>query len=199
MGMRNIRLKKQEKGSVVVFFALGLVLLLSFVSLAIDIGMVNMKKAKMMDVCQQIRKARIDAKDYILNASNPGAMIYEISNQAAIENNFEGQLKVYYSERTEPVSPSDNWVDKRSYKVRIELQQEYTFAFAVGMLVGGGPQTITVTLDGAEVKTSTGNKEIGKVPVYYPKGNVKNGSFKRTDLIGAGGYDYNASDLPSGW
>lgn len=198
MGKLGTVLKKYEKGSVVVFFAFGLVILLGFVSLAIDVGMVNMKKARMMDVCQQMRKARIDAKDYILNASDPGALIYDISNRCAIENNFEGNLKIYYSEKTDPASTSSNWVDKRGYQVRIELQQEHRFAFAMGIFVGSAPQTITVSLDGSELKTSTGDKNIGKIPVWYP-GHKRNGSYSRTDLLGVGACHYNAADLPSGW
>lgn len=192
--------RQQEKGDVIVLFALSLVMLLAFVSLAIDIGMISMKQAAMMDLCQQMRKARLDAKDYIMNAADPALMIYEISNQCAMVNDFQGELKVYYKEETDPVAPTSNWVDKRRYKVRIELKQEYQFAFAAAIFSGPASQKITVYLDGEEQKTSSFTSVgEGTVPVWYPEKTLRTGSFKRKDLDGRDKPVYDATDYPAGW
>lgn len=197
--------RRQEKGDVIVIFALSLVTLLAFVSLAIDIGMVNMKRAAMMDLCQQMRKARLEARDYIMHAEYPAEMIYEISNQCARENGFRGALKVYYREETDPIMPTTNWVDRRKYDVRIELKQEYQFAFAAAIFTGPGSQEITVYLDGGEQKTSgVGSVEVGEeVPVWFPgKFNTRTGSYKRkdSDLDGSEAHDhFLEGDWPANW
>lgn len=191
--------RQQEKGDVIVIFALSLVMLLAFVSLAIDIGMISMKQAAMMDLCQQMRKARLDAKDYIMNADDPARMIYEISNQCAIDNGFRGELKVYYKEDTDPVAPTSNWVDRRRYKVRVELKQEYQFAFAAAIFAGPDSQKITVYLDGGEQKTSSFEAVgMGTVMVWRP-GSVMKGSYRRTDLEGLTAPHPESGDYPAGW
>lgn len=191
--------RQQEKGSVIVIFALSLVTLLAFVSLAIDIGMVNMKRAAMMDLCQQMRRARLDAKEYIMNAKNPALMIYEISNQCAVANGFQGDLKVYYKEDSDPAVPTSDWVDRRTYTVRIELKQKYQFAFAAALFAGPGSQEIVVYLDGGEEKTSGVIYGSETVPVWHPRGDLRTGSYKRKDLDGLTGYDYDPGDFPVGW
>lgn len=195
--------QQQEKGDVIVIFALSLVTLLAFVSLAIDIGMISMKQAAMMDLCQQMRKARLDARDYIMNADDPARMIYDISNQCARDNGFLGDLKVYYKEDTDPVvvPTTSTWVDRRTYKVRIELKQEYQFAFAAAIFAGPDSQEITVYLDGGEQKTSSfAAVGVGTVPVWHPgSAKVKNGSYKRDDSVGIKDPYYDATDYPTGW
>lgn len=190
---------RQEKGDMVVLFALSLVILLGFVSLAIDIGMVNVKRAAMMDLCQQMRKARLDAKEYIMNAKDPGLMIYEISNNCARENGFEGDLIVYYMEESDPAAPTSAWVDRRTYTVRVVLKQKYQFAFAAAFFAGPGSQEITVYLDGGEQKTSGKSEWAEKVPVWHPGSDLRTGSFSRMDPAGSGGYSYIAGDYPAGW
>lgn len=194
--------RRQEKGDAIVLFALSLVALLAFVSLAIDIGVVNMKRAAMMDLCQQMRKARLDAKDYIMFADNPALMIYEISNQCAYENGFRGDLKVYYREHTDPAvpSPSTNWVDRRTYDVRIELKQEYKLAFAAAFFTGSDTWEITVYLDGGEKKTSGTTGAVETVPVWYSgRSNTITRSYKRDDLIGSSPPVPTEGDCPSDW
>ena len=192
--------RRQEHGSVIVIFALSLVTLLTFVSLAIDIGMVRMKQTAMMDLCQQMRKARLDAKDYIMNADNPALMIYEISNQCAIANGFIGDLKVYYREDTDPLLSAPGWVDRRTYDVRIELQQEYRCAFAAAFITGSGTLQITVYLDGGEQKTSGKDKWEKTVPVWYPgKEKTRTGAYQRTDLAGKSVAPFTPGDCPAEW
>lgn len=194
--------QRQEHGSVIVFFALSLVTLLAFVSLAMDIGMINMKQAAMMDICQQMRKARLDAKDYIMNAADPARVIYEISNQCAIDNGFRGDLKVYYREETDPLVPTTHWVDRRTYEVRIELKQEYKFAFAAAIFAGPDTQEITVYLDGGEEKTSGVGVEgtAETVPVWYPgTEKTRTGSYKRMDSAGETEARHTLGDCPADW
>lgn len=191
------QLKQKETGSVIVLFALSLVILLGFVSLALDVGMINMKRARMMDLCQQMRKARLDAKDYIMNADDPARLIYDISNQCAVDNNFKGHLKIYYQEQTDPLYPTTNWVECRTYRVRIEISQEYRFAFAAGLLTGSETKKITVYLDGGEQKSSRGDDGTERVPVWYPLGDLQNGSYERLDNIGAAEPHFNQGDYPT--
>lgn len=192
--------RRQEEGGVIILFALSLVTLLAFVSLAIDIGVVNMKRAAMMDLCQQMRKARLDAKEYIMFDDNPGQMIYQISNQCANENGFKGGLKVYYREHTDPAVPITNWVNRRTYDVRIELKQKYKFAFAAAFFTGSDTQEITVYLDGGEQKTATTNGVTETVPVWYPgTSKTTTRSYKRTDEVGPARGKEELGDCPADW
>lgn len=202
MGKIKIRqLKDRESGDILVLFACSLVVLLSFVAFAIDIGMVNMKKAHMMDLAQQMRQARLDAKDYILNADNPAELIYNITNQCAIDNGFTGSVKVYYQEESLPVSPTSEWVERRTYRVRIELKQNHQYIFANAIFSGSDASQITVYLDGGEQKSSGVEGGTGTVPVWYPysSGGPKIGSYSRTDTVGISAPDFNSGDLPAGW
>lgn len=195
------QLKERESGDILVLFAFSLVILLFFVALAIDIGMVNTKKAHMMDLVQQMRQARLDAKDYIMNADDPAMLIYNLSNQCAIENGFTGSVKVYYQEVTEPVSPTSEWVESRTYKVRVELQQEIQYIFAGALFPGLDNKQITVYLDGGEQKTAQAESGVGELPVWYPysSGGPRIGSYCRTDTTGIGNPQFLSGDLPAGW
>lgn len=191
--------KVGEKGNAAVLFAVCLTVLLSFVSLVTDFGVVGMKRARMMDLCQQIKTARLDAGDYIMNSSNPAKMIYDIGNQCAIDSGFTGNLKVYYKEVTSPVSPSGEWVDKRIYKVRIELMQTHRFSYPANLILGTGDRPITVFLDGGEQKSSAAAGGTLTIPVWYPRGTLRNGSYERSDLTGASPPIYMANNYPMGW
>lgn len=197
MGLKKIR--QNEEGSVIVIFSICLVVMISFASLALDIGVVNMKRARMMELCQQIRKTRLDAKDYIMNEPNPARAIYEIANQCAIENNFTGDLKIYYRETTDPVSPGGApcWVNRRTYTVRIELRQTHDYVFPAG-LIAGRTGTISAFLDGGEQKTASKEEGKGIIPVWCP-GTPKNGSWKRTDRNGISSPQFTANDFPADW
>jgi len=202
MVRKKIRqLKERESGDILILFACSLVVLLSLVALAIDIGMVNMKKAHMMDLVQQMRQARLDAKDYIMNADDPAVLIYKISNQCAIDNGFTGNVKVYYQEVSVPAAPTSEWVESRTYKVRVELKQELKYIFAGSLFSGSDTKQITIYLDGGEQKSAQAEEGIGELPVWYPhsSGGPRIGSYSRTDTGGIGNPQFLSGDLPAGW
>lgn len=188
------RYKKAENGIAAVLFAISLMVLLGFVSLAVDVGMINMKRAHMMDLCQQMRRARLAAGDFIMSADDPARLIYEITNDCAIDNGFTGGLKVYYAEESVPVYPTSEWVERRTSRVRIELTQEMRFTMAAAVFSHPNKE-IKIYLDGGEMKSDP----YGTAPVWYPYEKLKTGSYERQDNTGVKEPDFKEGDLPAGW
>lgn len=200
------RIKKswqKENGAVLVLFAFLITILFFFTALAVDVGILNMKRGNMMNLCQEMRKARLDAVDYIMNSDDPARMIYDISNRCAVENGFTGNLKIYYKESTNPAFPTANWVEGRAYKVRVELSQSHRYIFSPAAFAGAkGEQKVSVFLDGSEEKTSGGENFTETVPVWCPSSSAagRSGSYERSDTTGAAGPKaFNRGDIPDGW
>lgn len=192
----------REEGAALVLFAFCITILLFFTALAVDVGILNMKRGNMMNLCQEMRKARLDAVDYILNSDDPARMIYDISNRCAVENGFSGKLKVYYQETTNPSVPTSNWVDGRTYKVRIELTQSHRYIFFPAVFAGASEKAVSVVLDGSEEKTSGGEGFAERVPVWCPSVSpaYRSGSYERSDLTGAAPPKaFQRGDIPAEW
>lgn len=113
---------KKENGNTTVLFASLIVILIGFIGMAIDIGIVYMRRSDLGNLCQLIRDDRFTHQDSIRFADNPGASTYEIVADAMKDNNFKGEIKVYFFEK----KPEPNY---RKYITRVELSEDVPVYF----------------------------------------------------------------------
>lgn len=183
--MKRIRKRfSREGGNILLLFAGFLILITFMVGIALDLGMIYMRRNDLIDLCQLARDRRFTYQDSIRYSDNPGAETYEIVSAAIRENGFSGTVKVYFFE--DP--PASNY---RYYRVRTELSEEYEYTFL--KLFGLDTVTISTFLDGGETYGEGINDMI-----WHPAMPCSeyNGSYTGT----AGGpYHYDASDRPCDW
>jgi|GEM_PF-912970 hypothetical protein len=185
---KNLRRKAgAEKGNITLLFAATLVLLIFFIGVSLDLGMIYMERNELIDLCQVIREDRFTYQDTIRFAENPGLTSYRIISDTMADNGFDGTVKVYFSER----EPESNY---RYYRIRTKLSVKYSYSFL--RLFGLNSATVSAFVDGGE----TYGEGINDV-VWYPQMPVSryNGSYTGTGAGGYGGYVYDASDLPADW
>ena len=175
---------KREDGNILVLFASVLTILIFFIGLSLDVGMLFLRRNSMQSLCQMVREDRFTYQDSIRYASNPGLESYQIISDTMAANAFDGTVKVYFYE--EP--PAANY---RYYRIRTELSDEYSFTFA--RLFGLDTMTLTVFLDGGE----TYGEGLSDV-VWYPPLSAASYNGSYTSQPG-GGYIYDGADLPSSW
>ncbi|WP_134220042.1 Tad domain-containing protein [Pelotomaculum sp. FP] len=175
---------KKESGDTIVLFAGMFVVLIFFIGLSLDIGMIYLQRNSMQNLCQLIRENRFTYQDTIRFADNPGEASYNIIDDAMRDNGFDGTVKVYFKEE-QPVS------NYRDYRIRTQLSEEYSFTFA--RIFGLTTTTITVFLDGRETYGEGGDDVVWHPPIQVTE---YNGSY--TSKSG-GGYVYNNHDFPTNW
>lgn len=178
------RFCRQESGNIIILFAGMLVVLIFFIGLSLDIGMIYLQRNSMQNLCQLIREDRFTYQDTIRYADNPGLASYQIIYDTMADNNFNGTVKVYFYEET----PQSNY---RYYRIRTELSKEYSYTFA--RIFGLTTTTIKVSLDGGEAYGESLNDVVWHSPLAAAN---YNGSY--TSQPG-GGYVYNSHDIPAGW
>lgn len=175
-------LVKKERGNIMVLFAGSLIIMIAFIGLSLDIGMLSLQRNSLQNLSQVIREDRFTYQDQIRYADDPAKKSYEIIYNTLEKNGFDGTLKIYFYE-------FEQFSNHREYRIRTVLTQEYSWSFA--RVLGMSTTTISSTLDGREIYGEGGvdmvwHSEIS--PLTY------NGSY--TSLPG-GGYVHNSSDIPA--
>lgn len=184
MRKKLVKAVKSEEGGIILLFAGILVILIFFVGLSLDMGMLYLKRNNMQNLCQLIREDRFTYQDTIRYADNPGLATYQVAARSLESNDFNGQVKIYFCEDT----PQFNY---RSYRVRTELSEDFSFAFL--QILGLSSIKLTVHLDGGETYGEGGDDVI-----WYPPEPVSSYNGSYTGEPG-GGYTYDRSDLPDDW
>lgn len=175
----------REDGNILILFAGALTVIILMVGIALDLGMIYMRRNDLIDLCQIARERRFTYQDTIRYAENPGQATYKIVYDAIRENGFDGTVKVYFKED----EPEPNY---RYYQVRTQLKEQYNYTFL--RLFGMDSVTITVFLDGGE---SYG--EQGTDMIWHPTNpcSVYNGSY--TSNGNSEFSFFEAGDFPSDW
>lgn len=178
------RFFRGECGNIMVLFAGALVVIIGFVGLSIDVGMLILQRNSLQNMTQVIRGNRFTYQDTIRYAPNPGKASFDMIESTLEANDFDGTVKVYFYEKP----PKSNY---RCYYIRTELSEDFSYYFA--RIFGLDTTTITVSLDGGEA-IGEGADDV----IWYPEMSATeyNGSY--TSKPG-GGYIHNPSDIPPDW
>lgn len=180
---------EDEKGNVLIIFAGSMVVIAFFLGILIDVSMIYMDNNSMQNLLRIIREERFTHQDTIRYSDNPAVETYNIVRESAMENGFDGEIKVYFKEDEPEIDRSF-----RSYKVRISLKKESPFYF--GRIFGLDTITLGAGLDGGE-SYGDGSLDV----IWYSPIDVSgyNGSYfgNMTET----GYIYNSLDdtPPGGW
>ncbi|MEY8353961.1 hypothetical protein AALB39_11450 [Lachnospiraceae bacterium 54-53] len=174
----------REDGNILLLFAGALTVIIFFVGISMDFGLICIKRNALMNLCQLAKEDRFAFQDTIRYSDNPGQDSYRMIEDIMRNNNFDGTVKVYFYERP----PESSY---RYYQIRTQLSEEYSYTFL--RIFGASTTTITVHFDGGE----TYGEGLSDV-VWHPSSPVSgyNGSYtSRPD----GGCDYDSSDIPEDW
>lgn len=119
------RIKKDEKGDILILYALLFVVIMGFLSFAVDLGLMYMHRMRMYEIGNVMRQTRFTKNQYtnltFLNSENPGERYANIFNEYARKNGFKGSIRVRYDEK----HPYYNNWKKREYKIDMWLEDVY--------------------------------------------------------------------------
>lgn len=118
------RFFKEEKGDIIIITAALFTVLLFFVGIAVDLGMVYFEHSRLDDYCQMVKEDRFTHSNQVLYAENPAYAVGSIAGEVLSENGFSGEAALYFMED----EPQENY---RHYKARLVLQKEVPYHFLV--------------------------------------------------------------------
>ena len=179
----KIRQMEKEEGSIIVIFAFVLFVLIFFVGIAMDFGMMYMKKSDMDNLCSMARAECFTYREQIQYCENPGEVTYEVLKKLFAQNGFTGDFEMYFKEDYDP----DTWKtsNSRSYKVRVILKDEYQYTFM--RLFKQDKATLTASKD-IEETFGDGSVDV----IWHPKNVSYNGLYKQSPHFEKG-------KIPAGW
>lgn len=162
------RLFKEERGNMMVLFAGSLIVMIAFIGLSLDVGLLSLQRNSLQNLNQVIREDRFTYQDKIRYAPDPTKAICDITHNTLAKNGFKGTVKIYFYE----VEPTPN---RREYRIRTVLSEEFSWCFAT--VLGMTTTTVSATQDGREIYGEDG---IGMV--YHPVKSrlLYNGSYTST-------------------
>lgn len=174
----------KEHGNITLLFAVSLVVLIFFIGLSLDVGMVYMQRSELISLLQVAKEDRFTYQDSIRYADNPGLMTYQVAADTLDANGFDGELKVFFKE--EPPK-----YHRREYQMRLQLSKEYSFTFL--KIFGQKPVNITVSQDGGETYGEGGSDVIWYPPLSPAN---YNGCYTRK---ADRSFSFSGGVLPGGW
>ncbi len=177
----------KEDGNIIIIFAFSIVVLTGFIGLAVDLGMIYMKRNELENLCQMVKADKLDNADMIRYADNPGATSYNVLSENLSRNNFNGTLTLYFQE----YESADNSRKIRT-KAVLETRQDCYFLRLFGIRDVG----LHADTSGEEVYGDSRNEGISRI--WRPAANATtyNGSYKGS---APGSYTFVPGDKPSKW
>ena len=162
---------KNERGDVLILFALLFTVMVLFLAFAVDLGMMYTRRLKMYEMGHIMRETRFtknqDTTGVFLNSENPGKEYADNFNEYARKNGFKGEITVEYNE----THPSNFNYKKRQYTINMRLKEVYKPKILGLINIKEVPIVV-------EIKGS-GFKEYGGT-VWYPKNNPNFTRYVRT-------------------
>lgn len=145
------KFSREEKGTIIVIFALLLPVLLSFVGAGTDIGMLYLKRARLLEVGHIIRNARFNETIVLMNSEDPATTFEDLAKYYAKLNGIEGTFINSQGIEVERVSTHYEQTllteRRREYTVDIYLRDNYKYTFL--SILGFESQDINVTIHGS--------------------------------------------------
>ncbi|MBE6829895.1 MAG: hypothetical protein E7519_06765 [Ruminococcaceae bacterium] len=134
----------EERGDILILFALTLVFLVGMVALSTDVGLLAVRRAHLMEVGQVMRDARLEQSEMIWNANDPGATFDQFVRDYGIKNGLRSdQIKTTYK-------VVENSANRRECAVTMTLHD--TYECTTLRLFGFDQVPITVKIDGSAYK-----------------------------------------------
>ena len=157
----------EEKGDILILFALMFTVLAGFISLAYDFGAMYYERSKMMETAQIMRDTRFtedaDVSIMIHNSDTPAQAFTDNFAKYAALNGFQGTLEVTYYE-----APKTDGKE-RVHSISFTLTKEYV-PQGLMKLVNSNPIPIKVKIDGVGSLKSSGGG------IWYPSV-IDNGTY----------------------
>lgn len=147
----------EEKGDILIIFALAFSMLLGFLAFVTDIGFAYAQRSKMMEIAQVMRDIRFtkDASgtELILHSNTPGYTAYTLMVEQARINGFKGRVTITYDEY---------YTTSNSRKYNIDIILEDTYECTTMQIFNIKTLPIKVKVEGS------GYKETSGYNLWYP-------------------------------
>lgn len=138
----------EERGNIAVLFAFVFIVLVGMAAMATDVGLLAIKRARLMEIGQIMRDARFEQYQMIWEADDPAKKFDEIVREYGIKNGLRNdQIK------TEYIKVADRW-DYRECKVNMIFTD--TYKCTTLRLFGLDEVPIKVTITGSAYESNTG-------------------------------------------
>lgn len=145
------RLTREEKGTIIVLFALLIPVLLAFVGACTDIGMMYIKRARLLEVGHIIRNARFNETIIFNNSEDPAATFDDLVKYYAGLNGIEGTFINSKGVEVDRVSTDYEQTvlteRRREYTVDIYLRDNYKYTFL--SIIGFDSQDVNIAIHGS--------------------------------------------------
>lgn len=139
---------REERGDILILFALTLVFLVGMVSLATDVGLLAIRRAQLMEVGQIMRDARLEQSELIWNADDPGTVFDQIVREYGLKNGLRSdQIQTTYA-------VVENSSTRRECKVTMIFRD--TYSCTTLRLFGFDRIPIVVKIDGSAMSYNSG-------------------------------------------
>lgn len=114
------RLRKEERGDILVIFAVMFTVLIMIIALSTDVAILYARRARIYEIGNVMRRTRFTkGQEFFMNSDNPGEKYAEAFNDYAKKNGFKGRLKVTYDE-TKTVGA----YNKREFNINMEFEEK---------------------------------------------------------------------------
>ena len=148
------RLRKEERGDILVIFAVMFTVLIMIIALSTDVAILYARRARIYEIGNVMRRTRFTkGQEFFMNSDNPGKEYADAFNDYASKNGFTGELKVTYNEKTSSY-------DKREFDINMEFEEKVETS--VLKFIGIKEVPIKVVIKGA------GHKD--KSNIWKPQG-----------------------------
>lgn len=112
------RLRKEERGDILVIFAVMFTVLIMIIALSTDVAILYARRARIYEIGNVMRRTRFTkGQEFFMNSDNPGKEYADAFNDYASKNGFNGELKVTYNEKTSSY-------DKREFDINMEFEEK---------------------------------------------------------------------------
>lgn len=114
------RLRKEERGDILVIFAVMFTVLIMIIALSTDVAILYARRARIYEIGNVMRRTRFTkGQEFFMNSDNPGKEYAEAFNDYAKKNGFNGELKVTYNEK----ETSNNY-SRREFDINMEFDEK---------------------------------------------------------------------------
>ncbi|MFM1564767.1 TadE/TadG family type IV pilus assembly protein [Helcococcus ovis] len=112
------RLRKEERGDILVIFAVMFTVLIMIIALSTDVAILYARRARIYEIGNVMRRTRFTkGQEFFMNSDKPGEEYAKTFSDYATKNGFNGKLTVTYDEY-------ESTYEKRNFKINMEFEEK---------------------------------------------------------------------------
>lgn len=114
------RLRKEERGDILVIFAVMFTVLIMIIALSTDVAILYARRARIYEIGNVMRRTRFTkGQEFFMNSDKPGEEYAKAFSDYATKNGFTGKLTVTYDE-----TKTQNTYKRRDFDINMEFEEK---------------------------------------------------------------------------